>query len=361
VSDPRPIYFRMTGVIADFFMNADDSMTLDFDGPQKVVLLISNPAGRDIAARFDADYQLTFEAAPSAKVRAMFESLAADRMPEGSKPGSTVLKYENGSQSFNTVDAEGRITSGAESPIPLLPAGFGEFVARVTAAPRDQLSRGVKVLKWRTGLPGGPEPLAEKAFEWSIDQQTWRGFAGRMEARFSGRSAYRLASIHKADIERYVRAGVGEPVSHELLREAWAIALENPRSALVIGIAACEVGVKLCVSAVVPAATWLVENVPSPPVERMLREYLPKLPTQNRINGAVLPPPARILNVIKKGVSLRNDIIHKGATVKPTTCEEVLESVADVLRLCDYYSGHEWALNYVSSDTRMELGLPEEL
>jgi hypothetical protein len=359
VTLPKPIYFRMTGVVNDFFMNADDTMTLDFDGPQKVVLAISKPADGDMLNRLNADYQLTFEAEPSPKVRAMFESLAADRMPEGSKPGSTVLEYENGSQSFSTVDAEGRITPGSASPVPLLPGAFEDFISRVAAVPGDQLSRGIKVLRWRANQPGGPEPLTGKAFEWSIDQKTWRGLAGRMEGRISAQGAYRLAPKHKADVEEYVKAGLGEPVSHELLREAYAIADHNPRSGLVIGIAACEIGVKLCISNLVPDAAWLVENVPSPPVEKMLREYLPELPARNRINGKVLPPPGRILEVIKKGVNLRNQIIHKGATVKPTTCEEVFEAVRDVLWLCDYYSGYAWALNYVSSDTRKELGLPE--
>jgi hypothetical protein len=362
VSHPEPIYFRMKGVVNNFFMNTDDKMTLDFDGPQKVVLSISKPAGGDMANRLNADYQLTFEAEPSAKVRAMFESLAADRMPEGSKPGSTVFEEEHGGgSSFTSVDTEGRITPGSPSPVPLLPGGFQDFIRSVAAVPSDQLSRGVKLLRWRANQAGGPEPLTPSAFEWSIDQKTWRGFTGRMTGRVSSQSAYRLAPKHKADVEEYVKAGLGEPVSHELLREAYAIADHNPRSGLVIGIAACEIGVKLCISNLVPDATWLVENVPSPPVERMLREYLPKLPAQNRINGAVMPPPARILEVIKKGVNLRNQIIHKGAIVKPTTCEEVFEAVRDVLWLCDYYSGYEWALNYVSSDTRKELGLPERM
>jgi hypothetical protein len=282
-------------------------------------------------------------------------------MPEGSKPGSTVLHYENGSQSFNSVDDHGRVTPGAESPIPLLPESFGEFVTRVAAIPRDQLLRGVKLLRWRANQPGGPEPLTARTLEWSVDQKTWRGFAGCLEGRVRGRSAYRLAAAHKADIEQYVKDGLREPVSHELLREAYSTADLNPRSGLVIGIAACEIGVKLCISSVVPAATWLVENLPSPPVEKMLREYLPKLPTGNRINGKVLPPPGRILNTIKKGVLLRNEIIHKGATVKQRTCEEVLGAITDVLRLCDYYSGYEWALNYLSAETREELGLSADV
>lgn len=354
---PEPVYFRMTGTVNEFFMNTGDTMTLDFGGPLKVVLTISKPENVDIADSENANYQLTFEAEPSTKVRAMFESLAADRMPEGSKPGSTVLHYENGSQSFNSVDDNGRVKPGAQSPIPLLPEAFGEFVKRVATLPRKQLSRGVKVLRWRADQPGGPEPLTGRAFEWSIDQKTWRGFADRLYGRISGRSAYRLAPKHKADIEQYVKDGLGEPAGHELLREAYSISGHNPRSSLVIGIAACEIGVKLCISSVIPAATWLVENLPSPPVEKMLREYLPKLPADNRINGQVLPPPARILEIIKKGVLLRNQIIHKGATVKARSCEEVLGAITDVLWLCDYYSGYEWALNYVSSETRKELGL----
>src|SRR5205823_10386536 len=45
------------------------------------------------------------------------------------------------------------------------------------------------------------------------------------------------------------------------------------RSALVIGGAAVEVATKECVSALAPDADWLVLELQTPPVPRMLREY----------------------------------------------------------------------------------------
>ena len=65
----------------------------------------------------------------------------------------------------------------------------------------------------------------------------------------------------------------------------------------------------------------------------MLRDYLPLLPVKNTIGGRVLPPPQdEILNVLTKGVQLRNKVTHTGAAEpKYETLEEVLLAVRDVL------------------------------
>ena len=58
-----------------------------------------------------------------------------------------------------------------------------------------------------------------------------------------------------------------------------------------------------CVASLVPLAQWLVENVPSPPVERLLNEFLPTLPAKQLINGKVLPPPATHMSTLKKAIT----------------------------------------------------------
>jgi hypothetical protein len=148
-----------------------------------------------------------------------------------------------------------------------------------------------------------------------------------------------------------------EPVGHKLFREAWKNKASDRRSSLLMGIAAAEVGFKHCVTALVPQTDWLVEQVPSPPLVTMLRDYLPLLPAKNTIGGKVLPPPKpEILDVLTKGVNLRNKVTHTGAA-EPAyeTVEEVLLAVRDVLWLLDFYRGHGWALGYVRPEVREKM------
>ncbi len=88
-------------------------------------------------------------------------------------------------------------------------------------------------------------------------------------------------------------------------------------------------------------------NVPSPPLVKMLQEYLPQLPVRCKIQGKVLPPPDEILNTLRKAVTLRNRVAHaSGMALKYDTVEEILLAVRDVLWLLDYYRGMKWAYDH---------------
>src|SRR5439155_24767143 len=112
-------------------------------------------------------------------------------------------------------------------------------------------------------------------------------------------------------------------------------------------------------SQLVPESKWLVEHLPSPPIEKILREYLPTLPVRMKLPGQrVTSPPEQLLSRLKNGISKGNDLIHVGVeTVEIEFLDEVLDAVAEVLRLLDYYGGHEWALRYLSIETKQALGL----
>ena len=140
-----------------------------------------------------------------------------------------------------------------------------------------------------------------------------------------------------------------EPLAHELFQEAWSQQNNNSKSSLVIGIAAAETGVKHLVLESVPAASWLIENMRSPPMVRILREYLPRLPTRITIGSKVLAPPDWLVEAIEKGVLLRNKIVHgQAVTLKLSTVREILEAVNDLLYYCDLLAGHVWAAHRLS-------------
>ena len=137
------------------------------------------------------------------------------------------------------------------------------------------------------------------------------------------------------------------------IREA---SLANPRSALVIGVAAAELSVKHCISTLVPAAEWLATNLPTPPLVRILAEYFPKLPARCNFGGVVKSPPTKVLEALKKGVTIRNQLSHAGST-NPSgdVVEPILQAIEDLLWLVDFYSGFEWARDFLRDETRTAL------
>jgi hypothetical protein len=192
---------------------------------------------------------------------------------------------------------------------------------------------------------------------WSLDRAFWHPAPADLAAHLSAIGVTLRASeaVH-SDVLKLVGFGATGPAHHDLFREAWGQRTVNPRSALIVGIAAAEIAVKNCIASLLPGSEWLALHVPSPPLERILTEYLPTLPAKCRIKGDVRVPPPALLANIKKGVSMRNGLAHRGAAAPSLgTTEDVLHAVRDLLWLTDYYCGAEWALEYLRAETMATL------
>jgi hypothetical protein len=149
---------------------------------------------------------------------------------------------------------------------------------------------------------------------------------------------------------------VEEPIAHHLLREAKSLYGANPRSALLIAVAAVEVGLKTLIAELVPAASWLVEETPSPPISKIIGEYLEQLPCRIRIHDRVIAPPKPWRNQIADAVKARNALAHGGRFVLSLPeLEKILSAVENVLYLLDYYTGHAWAWDLLDEDFRQAL------
>jgi hypothetical protein len=241
------------------------------------------------------------------------------------------------------------------------PPGFTDFANEAHNALSHAAVRAVKLWRWRIGYRGDRNPIRFfKSFEWSINGTDWTPGPHGIHLHLS--AGIPFAKITDEIVESVLslsRRDTQEPLAHELFQEAWSQRMDNPRSSLVMGIAAAETGVKRLISTLVPAADWLVQETQSPPLVRMLEEYLPTLPVRLRINGNVLCPPTWLIDVIKKGVGLRNKIVHgHDIPLKSDSLRDVLEAVHDLLYLFDLYAGYEWAVRHLS--VRMQSSLAKE-
>jgi hypothetical protein len=143
----------------------------------------------------------------------------------------------------------------------------------------------IELFRWRHGLAHGPTNTAQnvEAFfsgggnRW-LEVSLVRGI--RIVVEIATKKS--LTDVPSEEIVRLVESGREEPVAHQLFREAWELRRSNPASALAIGMAAAEIGVKDLIASLVPYSRWLVKEMPSPSVVKILREYLPILPVRAR-------------------------------------------------------------------------------
>jgi len=229
-----------------------------------------------------------------------------------------------------------------------------EIDRRITVRLSDFLLRTIGVLRWRLGETGHTKP-STRGLRWSETGQDWKLVPGAIRLIIEpGIPFQRMNADVRLAVTEMVQRGTSEPAAHELFREAWSQRHDLPRSSLMIGITAAEVGFKAFVADLVPNAEWLAMNTPTPPLVQMLTDYLPLLPVSRRV-GASPFVPTKVVDTIKKGVSLRNKTAHKGEGVKGDTLKEILNAVHDLLYLLDFYAGHTWALEAVSYETQQLL------
>ena len=223
-------------------------------------------------------------------------------------------------------------------------------------------------LRWRLGIDGGPHRLVScpTSIRWQHEStdlaQDAYGFLehqipiGVSELAFPEGQELTLGDGKRRAVEELLAKEAVQPLHHDLFREAWQNRNVNPRSALVIAIASLETAVKTTICELQEPLRWVFEKLISPPVDKLLREYIPQLPAKNKLNGSVLRPPTHIISEIKKGIEQRNRLVHGSEEgLAPSDLQDLFLAIRDVLYLLDYYRGHDWAVDRIRSEVKNEL------
>jgi hypothetical protein len=233
-----------------------------------------------------------------------------------------------------------------------------QFVDGVFAELRALMLSVVTLFRWRQGIADGPsDPCHSLKEHYSVDGVSWREVP--MVRSLKIRFGIPAPSTPDDDICKQVieleSTGAEEPLGRQLFREAWSQKDSKPRSALVIGVAAAEVGFKKVVGSLVPQAQWLVDEVQTPSLSKMLSKFLPTLPVKARFVGKSIRPPKALLGRLQDAVERRNKLVHAGEPPpKWDELEQILRAVNDFLWICDVYDGRVWAAKYVSPTTLTE-------
>jgi len=210
-----------------------------------------------------------------------------------------------------------------------------------------------KSLRWRCNAHGTAHVFHSidlAPYFWSLDQHKWFPVYGS--------SSFESIEWQFEYVDSILEPEDGppellpdEPLAFELLMEAQQLQYDNPRSALVIAVAAAESGTKRCIEFINPGLAGVLFSHESPPIVDLLDLYYPK------DHFARIVPSIR--EQLTKAVSERNRLLHAGTfSLKRAQIRRRLRAIEDLLRLFDIVMGYTWAEKFLSSNTRVELGLP---
>jgi hypothetical protein len=349
---------RLTLRLADIQLQGDldDFLRLTVVSPRRISVVIERPELHGLESSVGAIAIARTQLEPNDRVARGFAALADFRLPDGVPP-SALLNWRR------FQDAAGRLKPAMVYPQSGLPQAMTSFIDQIRKDLVRAIERSCLVLRWRYSLSGPHDPLRPigPGPEWSLDGSTWHPLPADSDLRFYAvPDVYPTATV-ASQVQAMLDTGKDEPIAHQVFREAWDNRFSNRRSALVIAVAALEVGINVLVGHLAPSAQWLIANLPSPPIRRLLAEYLPSLETSATIGGKVLPPPKSVLDLIDRAIATRNRVAHAtGEEVGHDTLEEMLIAIRDVLWMLDYYGGATWALSHVSPLTRTGLGLADD-
>jgi len=247
---------------------------------------------------FGAGEQLEFQyTAPSAvdvtiKERSRLSEDGADQHGNAFCTASTRRDIEPNMQAEMAECTEGddvRIGKLQDNSVKLIDGIFSELRA---------ISRStVTMFNWTHGSDGPLNLYGPTQAWYSEDGTTWSRYSLVRLIRGSffpeGASLVIQAKYAQTDhVIRKVEAEAQEPLGRQLFREAWGQLSTHPRSALVIGVTAAEVGLKSLIATLVPGTDWLMQEIQTPPMGKILRKFLPTLKVKaKRVDGGPITPP----------------------------------------------------------------------
>jgi hypothetical protein len=338
-------FFKLEYTVGKLIIPPEVMINFEYGGPHEIKVSLRAPTNEEqVTGHVATNAFCTASSAvePNDRVQDIFMMITVNQI----KPADD--GWSQSSIGYSLPD-------GSRIRIPglaVFPEHFRSFIMYVENELADWAVRTISVLRWRANELGPHNPIKTRGLYWSNDGNFWHPAPTDFKMVSEIQGPIESSNQIREEVETIVRSGGSAPLHHDLFREAWEQRYKNPRSALVIGMAAAELSVKHCISTLVPDAEWLATNLPTPPLIRILIEYLPKLPVRFKLEGKINPPPKNVLDTLKKGVTIRNQLSHAGNT-NPSIedVDEILQAVHDLLWLIDFYSGSEWALEYLRPDT----------
>lgn len=283
---------------------------------------------------------------PSDKIKQIFIDISENVLPNEMQDNEDALEYlENTAKTVERIHLD------------YFPQPFKDFLRNVRNELHGIIKRTVEIYMWRCGVPGDHNPLFNGGMSFSLDGKKWHMVPPGIKIHVSAFSIPPIPRNVSIIIKKLIKTEHDQPIGHQMFREAQSLQSTNPRLSIVAAISALEVAVKECISKLNSDSSWLVENLPSPDVRKLINEYIPTLIHTTNSQG-VFPLPESLDKMIKKGVTTRNNIVHLGRQAPSMeSTDAILSAVQDVIWILDYCCGHSWAFNYISGNAMKQIRL----
>ncbi|MXP26497.1 hypothetical protein GRI39_10645 [Altererythrobacter indicus] len=272
--------------------------------------------------------------------------------------GESGLAFPLEHKDVTVVDGDGNIQKGMTFWYDWLPADIRQILEQQESEMWHELFRFLRLLRWHQNEPFPLPKQDDHSLYWRTASSGHYDLLPPRSSSFSGPTlgGIKWETDDQAEMRALWRSKTAEePLAHELRSEAELIKVTSPRSALLMAASALEVGVKGHISRVAPVVEWLAFNVPSPPVHKVLRDYLPDIHASNarKLDWEKVK---KLFNSCQIVGEDRNKLAHAGYTPDQEVIDRHLITVSDVLYVLDYLEGHDWVTEHVSDSTRNKLG-----
>lgn len=246
----------------------------------------------------------------------------------------------------------------------LCPSDISLLLEHVKSELTFRANRFLKLLRWRQGIDAPGEVVSHGALYWRVGDGEYPiaplDGSPSEEIILKGMLGIHWDEGHSSAMQELWSVNdLMEPLGHTLVREAAALASKSPRSSILIMTAALETAVKMHISHIAPDTAWLMQELPSPPICKVLRDYIP---TIHCIRGKEIDFWDKVKPFIKKAeklVTLRNKVAHTGKIPENAgPIQDDLVLVSDLLYLLDVLDGQDWAKSLVSHELRKALNWP---
>jgi len=244
------------------------------------------------------------------------------------------------------------INDGPDYPLSMYPKKLENLLLKETEKASSRLKSFVSTIRWRFNIDTSINPCSLiRSYCSKNKNKNWRGINdSTIQVKYAKDNAVPINHAFSEETLELSLAEDGEPTGHELLREAKEISNVSVRASLIMGIASVEVRLKDLISARSPSTEWLIKSTPSPPIAKIISNYLPELFDEYKDEILAFKKTDHF-KLIDKQIENRNSTSHTGAKgPQGLIIYELLDSVEQFLWFCDFISGFEWAREYFDEE-----------
>lgn len=278
-------------------------------------------------------------------------------------PEETPINLPYSTHQGEVITSDGKIAKGYSPTADFLPKDLRELCIKTGKELEQHAVRFVQLLRWIEKVDGPVRVRDETDLRfglyWKTTQEAYHGVPwpeqGPLVAIWGGFGGLTWSDEDQQTLaDLWGNGSEQEPLGHQLLREAKDIAEHNRRSALLICYSALEVGVKQHISKCAQYAGWLAMYAPTPPLFKILRDYLPEIHGSKKDfkEWEKIKPE---LKLIDRFADDRNKLAHRGENISGSL-DDYLRITEDLLYAFDVFEGHAWAKTRVSRDFGELLG-----